>query len=514
MCKHPRLQRRGAIYWFRCRIPADLVQHYGRREILKSLRTRDPREAVRLARSLSEDQEQEFDRIRAAQTITELSDAQVQALADEQLQSALQLDEWMRVSGLSEEMYDRIEAGIEELDGWLPEAIATGDIENVRHLVEWAIKKHGLAISIGSAEYKRLGYAMLKAVHEANEAIRERHGGGVVATPKGQPVHIASVSRKGHAAGVDELLEYWARKGDAKAHKTLHEARTTAERFKELHGDLPVATVERRHVIELRDALVKKGLAPATVKKQLGLLRSMLQVALEDEQFGLKANPCTAVKVRGEVGAAKQRAAFTPEELRQIFAAPIFAMGARPKGGAGEAAYWLPLLALYTGARLNEIGQLRLDDLQESERIKFIRFTDAGEHQSLKTGRSARRRVPVHAELLRRGLWEYAARLRKAGGQRLFPLLKVDSHGHLTGPWSKWWNRYQDRVIGIADPSRDFHSFRHTFKHYSRACGIPEDVHDALTGHANAVVARTYGGAEGYPLKPLAEAIERLRYDL
>ena len=46
--KHTRLMRRGAVYYFRCKIPADLVDHYGKKEILESLRTRDATEALRL----------------------------------------------------------------------------------------------------------------------------------------------------------------------------------------------------------------------------------------------------------------------------------------------------------------------------------------------------------------------------------------------------------------------------------------------------------------------------------
>jgi hypothetical protein len=42
MSKHPRLQRRGAVYWFRVKIPKDLIAHFGRREIAYSLRTSDP----------------------------------------------------------------------------------------------------------------------------------------------------------------------------------------------------------------------------------------------------------------------------------------------------------------------------------------------------------------------------------------------------------------------------------------------------------------------------------------
>jgi len=41
MSKHTRLKRRGAVYYFRVKIPADLVEHYGKREILESLGTKD-----------------------------------------------------------------------------------------------------------------------------------------------------------------------------------------------------------------------------------------------------------------------------------------------------------------------------------------------------------------------------------------------------------------------------------------------------------------------------------------
>jgi hypothetical protein len=47
------------------------------------------------------------------------------------------------------------------------------------------------------------------------------------------------------------------------------------------------------------------------------------------------------------------RRPWEPEELSVLFNSPIYLEGVRPKGGKGEAAFWLPLLALYSGARLN-----------------------------------------------------------------------------------------------------------------------------------------------------------------
>ena len=72
MCRHPRLKRRGVVYYFRCKLPADLIAHYGTKEITKSLGTTDPAEALLLVRQVSARQDQDFQRIRAAQRVTTL----------------------------------------------------------------------------------------------------------------------------------------------------------------------------------------------------------------------------------------------------------------------------------------------------------------------------------------------------------------------------------------------------------------------------------------------------------
>ena len=97
MTKHTRLMRRGAVYYFRRKIPADLIDHYSKREITESLRTKDPREAVRKVRSRLLQQEQEFDRIRAGRSVAELTEEQAEAIAAEHYASALQLDQLQRV---------------------------------------------------------------------------------------------------------------------------------------------------------------------------------------------------------------------------------------------------------------------------------------------------------------------------------------------------------------------------------------------------------------------------------
>jgi hypothetical protein len=49
-------------------------------------------------------------------------------------------------------------------------------------------------------------------------------------------------------------------------------------------------------------------------------------------------------------------------ELRLLFTSAVFTEGARPTAGRGEAAFWLPLLGLFTGARLGELAPLTAVD--------------------------------------------------------------------------------------------------------------------------------------------------------
>jgi len=504
MSKHTRLKRRGAVYYFRVKIPADLVEHYGKREILESLGTKDPKEALRKVRKRSEEQEQEFDRIRSGRHITELSDAQIQALADEHFVEVLWWDQWSREKGLSQRDYDAIEAGIDHVDDWLPEALATGDITNVEHLVRAVLKHHGVTIKEGSEDHRRLGYAMLKAVAKANDVIRERHAGSIVETPEKQRVQLATVS-KGKAAELDDVLTKWAAERQPRA-KTLHEWSMVVRKFTEQHGAMPVSAIEKAHVILYKDKLVEGKRAAGTIRKHLGALHSLLEYAHHNGMCD--KNAASGVRYQGPKVARRTREHIPVEDLRKLFDGGVFTKGERPAAGKGDAAFFLPLLGLFTGARLEELGQLSVSDVKRAHGVDYIELTDQGEAQRLKN-KGSRRSVPIHPALLRLGFLKYVETRRKEGDERLFPLLKQDRHGSWTQNWSKWWGRYR-KELGVTERWKDFHAFRHTFKRQCRECGIAKDIHDALTGHESGDVGDAYGGA--YPLKALAGAMSKLEY--
>jgi integrase len=207
------------------------------------------------------------------------------------------------------------------------------------------------------------------------------------------------------------------------------------------------------------------------------------------------------------------------EELRLLFASPVFTNGARPTAGRGEAAFWLPLLGLFTGARLGELAPLTAEDVSVDETTQIPMITireDTEQGRRLKTATSARV-VPVHPELVRIGFLRFVEDTRTKDGKtaRLFPLLTPGPKGGFGEAWSKWFGRYI-RSQRIANKASVFHSFRHGFKDALRAAGVSEDINDALTGHSGAgTVGRRYGAKQmvrRFGLPTLAAAVSKVAY--
>jgi integrase len=177
------------------------------------------------------------------------------------------------------------------------------------------------------------------------------------------------------------------------------------------------------------------------------------------------------------------------------------------------------LLALYSGARLNELAPMCADDtkLDPSSGVHFVTVIDDEEAgRSVKTENSVRA-FPIHPELVRIGFLEFVNQRRIANGPsaRLFPQLTPGSKGGFGEAFSKWFGRYK-RSLGIENKNSVFHSFRHGFKDALRAAGVNEDINDALTGHGGGnTVARGYGSDDmvrrfGFPT--LKAALEKVHY--
>lgn len=343
---------------------------------------------------------------------------------------------------------------------------------------------------------------------------------------EGQPLAVPSPEVTGsvHAGKrksitLNELLQRW-QENQAPTDRSALMWRRTVRDFLEGQDDIQIGQITRSQIIDFKDRLSERGNSAATVDSRLNHLRALFRFAVGQDL--MEADPTSGVKPPSKKVAEKQRCPWTVSAMNSLLSGPVHSGGEMPGAARGAAGYFLPLLALYTGARLNELGQLRPQD------VVIERYKDGGEDKACWTIRfvhapadgvrlknlSSARRVPVHSELERLGFIRLVEEAKARGSARVFDDLMPDRFGNLTSAWGKWFGRYIRITCGISDTKITFHSFRHTFKDTCRALGLPEDVQDAVTGHSDGRVARKYGG-NTYPLAPMVKLMEDYKvYDL
>lgn len=211
---------------------------------------------------------------------------------------------------------------------------------------------------------------------------------------------------------------------------------------------------------------------------------------------------------------------YTADQLKTIFASPLFHKCAgnerEHKKGSVEIRdwrYWIPLIAIYSGARLGEIAQLRNGDIRQLHGVWIFHITEEGEGgKSVKTDGS-QRVVPVHSKLIQMGFLKFHAR-QSAMGEKLFPEMKPDARGYISGTASTFFNDYF-RNIGVKiDRSRNFHSLRHNVADAFRAAGYLDEQHGVLLGHTKGSTTGRYGIMPEGPLQDRVKMIEAISYQV
>ena len=314
----------------------------------------------------------------------------------------------------------------------------------------------------------------------------------------------SSKPTNGSLSPYEKLFALWTKSSTSRRPTTIEDYWQILKSFAELIHCLPLAEITRKHVVQFRDSLLEDGLTARTASRKISVIKTLFATAVNYEL--LDANPAESVKTKVAAD-RKTRVAFSVDDLDKIFQSEIYTRNHRPKGGGRDAAYWLPLLALFTGARVEELAQLLVADVHFVQGLgHYLNITDDAEHAQLKNA-SSRRHVPIHPVLVACGFIDYVAGIKPS--KLLFPHLKPNPRGKLGGYFSNYFSTYLRKTVKITDSRKVFHSFRHTFKDACRAVGIEEAVHDALTGHTGVSVGRKYGN-EQYPLEPLFDAIERV----
>lgn len=603
--------RRGPAYYYRVRVPSDLIDKTGREELWRSLKTTDAATARRRASrlgSLTMDLWQALERAMTLDDVRQLIQAWLRQALDADAKARDELDRLplpFVVTELTEphlpdavvkigqpgenfldyappytgrlpevgeqdvrpfqSPLDVYQNGVYKVYGNAPSRLKTGDHSIARRQAADLLREHG-ALSGDEELLDKAAHLMARAhadfwqrfVERADRGYRPSLDGDDLpppmwtslppaAQPRSEPekVKLGALSVRGK-----EAIKAIAKRESfpPKRLKDYEAALRTFLEFLEADPDLAMVTsdmagdfmraleqfpsnVSKRrayrglssfqeklsHSIAIEEEAV---LNPTTVNtKYLTPLRQIYawyassRKSLENPFAGITS------KKPKRPDRNSERRSVTDTEIVRLLSLPLFTgskgMAEQPLYKPGTCRvddwrYWVPLIAMFTGMRLNEACGLGVSDVQEEDGIAFFYVRDEIPGQRLKSI-AARRKIPVHSALKTVGLMEFVSAKRDVGAIRLFEDLEEDANGYFSGKPSKFFQDLRPRYKDRAPPpgKLTFHSKRHTVTTKFRTAQIRMDVSKAIIGHEQGETHGEYGHVD---LVTRRDAIEKIAY--
>ena len=207
-----------------------------------------------------------------------------------------------------------------------------------------------------------------------------------------------------------------------------------------------------------------------------------------------------------------QRVPFNDLDLIKIFESKDYLSGKISRASD----YWVPLIALFTGARLGEICQLTTDDVKNIDGIWCFDINDDGDEGKLIKAVGSKRVVPIHQALLKLGLIEYKNTVNKHKFTNLFPKEVRSANGRFSAIQKRFTHHFSKLNFDSKDKeSKVFHSFRHLVRTRLVELNVSEGLIDAIVGHTSgerSIGSKHYTHTQLIQQKN--EAITKLNYNI
>lgn len=485
--RHPKT----GVYWFRKRVPAALVDLVGKREEKRSLGTKDPHEAKRAHARVAAEVERRWVGLRLG--AVSLGHREVHALAGEVYRRLVAQHEeapgsaW--VWNVASDQLRRLQA--RRGDPWADLDFAEVVDPEIKEVLE------ARGISVDEITWDRLQQAVGTAMIQAQGLLRRRAHGDFRPDPDADRFPAVGTS----AFTWEEAWALYVQQHKP-SEATQKRWRTATRSFVAAVGT-DMSRVSEVQVVNWRNSLIAKGLNAITVRDvYVASVRAVLGCAKEN--LKLNGNPAAGLKTVVPKKKKLREKEFTLEEAETILAATFATFSHLVTPEHAAARRWVPWLCAYTGARVNEITQLRGEDVRHEMGIPCLRITpEAGTVKNYTL-----RYVPLHQHLIEQGFLAFA---QSRGDGPLFfnPGAKRGSQqkGSLAARTGRHLGEWV-RELGIDDPNvAPNHGWRHLFKTRGRDAGIAGDKLDAIQGHAPSTEGGKYGR---WPPSVLVRDIEKI----
>lgn len=316
--------------------------------------------------------------------------------------------------------------------------------------------------------------------------------------------YLGAIPKQPQADGdmlISALFKKYQKENSHLAESTVSDFSVGVRRFIELFGDIDASKINRHHVEKFRNKLRKlptrppndvrklsiddqvswadqnhaKRIAHVTVSKSLLSVKLALEFGfLETAMFPDRdwRNPFDGFLKKARKTTRNEILPFNDSQIELVFSLAAY-------HHREPAKFWIPLILLYTGARLDEIAQLHVSDLviddtrfkgsQPYFKVENLDDDDPALHKKAKS-LSANRYIPLPKQLIEIGFLDYANKMKAQEQAHMFPDLPHNrgrNRGSLVSTaFMKMFRELgsKDEKTGLNTKRINTHSLRHSFR--------------------------------------------------
>lgn len=310
-----------------------------------------------------------------------------------------------------------------------------------------------------------------------------------------------------------DALTHWAQSQSNR--KTIQAHQNCVAEFESIVGNVPLSSISGATVEGYASKLVDKQLSGATIRNRVGYLHTMVSRFVEQikrtetdpKVIALKLgkqlidddNPFikTHLPLVKNKDSEKKRQPFEADDAHQILNA--VQISESESGGTSKETMEFGMfvkLAFFTGARCEELAQLRASDLIYAHGHPCLHLHNK-DGNNLKTTSSVRK-IPLHIELINGGVLEFLqSKLDEGSDTLLFnAIVSKSKDGRKGGAIGKRFERLLKK-LGLKQPGVCLHSARYNAKQAMTSSNCNAQATDAYFGHWDRSSAGTYMSEKG-----------------
>jgi integrase len=175
----------------------------------------------------------------------------------------------------------------------------------------------------------------------------------------------------------------------------------------------------------------------ATIKKEFSTIKKFLSWMKKEEFAHTDLSqfiPSVSVDTT-----QKEKPMLTNDDYRLYFNSDKYLKGKHKR----PSDYWIPLIAIFTGCRVEEIASLFKEDILEDSNLGlyFFHITDDPSINKRRKTSASKRIIPIHNNLIYLGFLDYVESIPPRSS--IFPDLKPKKDGRFAIAWNNNFNRHE-----------------------------------------------------------------------